>query len=244
MDILHSNLLLPVLILFLAALVRATFGFGDALLAMPLLTLFISIKTATPVVAAFGLLLAAGILLREWKAIRFHSTWRLIAGSILGIPFGVLYIHLVPEQTTRIILGVVLVITGVLNLFQPTALPAAPTSSAYGFGFIAGILGSAYNTNGPPVLIYGLMRKWEPTTFRATMQSYFLPTNLLIILSHIGSGLWTPAVWQLFLVALPAVLLACLIGTLLAGRFSPKQFTVAIYGLSILMGMMMVITGM
>ena len=41
------------------------------------------------------------------------------------------------------------------------------------FGFFAGILGGAYNTNGPPVVIYGSLRKWSPATFRATLQGYF-----------------------------------------------------------------------
>lgn len=56
--------LLPVLlILFLSTLVRSTFGFGDALVAMPLLALFIAIKTATPVVAIIAPTIAISLLI-------------------------------------------------------------------------------------------------------------------------------------------------------------------------------------
>ena len=237
-----ENFILPILVIFFAALIRSTFGFGDALIAMPLLALLINVKTATPVVAVMGFMLAAGILLKDWKSIRFTSTWRLIAGSLIGIPFGVWYIHFVPENTTKIILGIILILTGILNLFKPKSLPEVPLRSAYGFGFIAGILGSAYNTNGPPILLYGLMRKWEPESFRATMQSYFLPTNLLIILGHFGSGLWTPLVWQLFLAVLPAILLAYFLGSYLARKFSPEQFSYAVYWLVMGMGLIMILT--
>ncbi len=44
--------ILPVLlIVFIASLVRATFGFGDALIGMPLPALVISIREATPLMA-------------------------------------------------------------------------------------------------------------------------------------------------------------------------------------------------
>ena len=46
-------------IVFLATLVRSTFGFGDALVAMPLLTLLIGdAKVATPIVAVASAVVA------------------------------------------------------------------------------------------------------------------------------------------------------------------------------------------
>ena len=38
-------------VVFLAALVRSTFGFGDALIAMPFLVVLVGLKTATPLMA-------------------------------------------------------------------------------------------------------------------------------------------------------------------------------------------------
>ena len=51
--------------------------------------------------------------------------------------------------------------------------------------------GGAYNTNGPPVVIYATLRRWPPSRFRATMQAYFLPSSLLIAAGHGLAGLWT-----------------------------------------------------
>ncbi|MCA9117288.1 MAG: hypothetical protein KDA79_19595, partial [Planctomycetaceae bacterium] len=58
---------LPVLVLFTAALVRSTFGFGDALVAMPLLALFMPLETAAPLVALISLLIAGSVLQRDWR---------------------------------------------------------------------------------------------------------------------------------------------------------------------------------
>ena len=66
---------LPVLlILFLSTLVRSTFGFGDALVATPLLALIIPIKTATPVVAIIAPTIAISLLIKEWRHIDLKST--------------------------------------------------------------------------------------------------------------------------------------------------------------------------
>jgi hypothetical protein len=66
---------LPVLlILFISILVRSTFGFGDALVATPLLALIIPIKTATPVVAIIAPTIAISLLIKEWRHIDLKST--------------------------------------------------------------------------------------------------------------------------------------------------------------------------
>ena len=44
-------------VLFISTLVRATFGFGDALIAMPLLALVINIKIVTPLVAIIAIII-------------------------------------------------------------------------------------------------------------------------------------------------------------------------------------------
>ena len=72
-------------------------------------------------------------------------------------------------------------------------------------GFIAGSFGSAYNTNGPFIVIYGTIHKWSPEKFRATLQGYFLPTGLLIVISHGFGCLWNHQVFKLYLMTLPVV---------------------------------------
>ncbi len=42
---------LVLVVLFCSTFIRATFGFGDALVAMPLLAMVVGLKTATPLVA-------------------------------------------------------------------------------------------------------------------------------------------------------------------------------------------------
>jgi hypothetical protein len=55
------------LALFGATLIRSVFGFGDALFAMPLMSLAVGVGVATPVMGLVSVILAAGVLLTSWR---------------------------------------------------------------------------------------------------------------------------------------------------------------------------------
>ena len=228
-------------ILFISTFTRSTFGFGDALIAMPLLTLVVGVQTATPLVAFMGTTIAATILWNNWRNVDVKAAWRLIVSSLIGIPFGLWLITAAPGNVVKIILGVVLVLFGIYNLLHPKLIPLNNQLWAYIFGFVAGVLGGAYNTNGPPVVVYGALRRWPPVHFRATLQGYFLPTGFLILAGHALGGLWTPQVWQMYIFALPLIFAAIFFGGKVNKRTQPERFTQLLYTILIILGLLLII---
>ena len=111
----------------------------------------------------------------------------------------------------------------------------------YVFGFWGGLLGGAYNTNGPPVVLYGALRGWPPERFRATLQAYFLPANVLVWGGHGLSGLWTEEVIRLYLFALPLILLAIPLGTRLNRWMPTERFERLLYGALVLLGLLLIV---
>jgi uncharacterized membrane protein YfcA len=130
---------------------------------------------------------------------------------------------------------------GLYNLIHPKLPVLTSRIWAYGFGFVAGILGGAYNTNGPPVIIYGTLRRWSPERFRATLQGYFFPNGLVIMLRHILGRLWTRQVFQLFGPALPLVLAAIFLGAPLNRRIPARRSDRLIYVILIVLGLILLI---
>jgi uncharacterized protein len=233
---LDKTLLLTVAVLFAAAFVRSALGFGDALLAMPLLALLVGMRVATPVVAFAASTIGITILLSHWRSVDVRSTWRLVAASLIGIPFGLVLLKLAPESYVKAALGALLILYGLYSLLAPK-LPAVQSDwSAYVFGFVAGVLGGAYNTNGPPVVVYGALRHWPPEHFRATLQGCFLLTGLMILVGHGVAGLWTPEVLRLYLFSLPAILLAIYLGAKLNRRIPRETFSRVVYVFLVIMG--------
>lgn len=220
--------LLVFLIIFGTTLIRATVGFGNALIAMPLLVMLLGVKTASPLVALLGPVIAVAMLVLEWEEIDVRAAGKLLLASLVGIPVGLFFLSRAPESLVRGVLGLVLVGFGIYNLWGPPLPTLRQPVFSYLFGFIAGILGGAYNTNGPPVVIYGVMRRWSAEKFRATLQGYFLISGLLILLGHGLSDLWTREVWNLFYVSLPAALLAVLVGSWAARRIPEERFRLTV----------------
>lgn len=233
--------LMTAIILFLCALIRSAVGFGDALLAIPFLGMMMRLSTASPVVALAGFIMSLGIVVVNQETVDFPSAWRLIVASLVGIPVGVFLLHAAPERVVKGALGVVLVTYGIYNLVTPRVPHLQHEKYAFPFGFVAGILGGAYNTSGPPVVIYGTLRRWSPEYFRATMQCYFLFTYLATIAGHGMSGLWTPLVLKLFLWASPGIGLGMYLGGKVHRMIPKPLFSQVIFGILAVVGILFVL---
>lgn len=223
------------LILLASTLIRAFFGFGDAVFAMPLLTLAVGLAVATPLMGLVSVVVGAIVLVRTWRDVDLGSVRRLVAGSVVGIPLGVLVLKQLPADLLTRTLGVLLIAFGLYRLTTPV-LPRIARWWAYVFGFVAGCFGGAYNVNGPPVVVYGSMRGWDPNRFRGTLQGYFVVTSVLVAAAHGIGGLWTAEVWRLFAYGLPAVLLALVVGERLVVRAEADDFARYLSVLLILLG--------
>ena len=181
-------------ILFVSTFIHSTLGFGQALIAMPLLAMVVEIKMATPLVAFVLMTIAAVILLRNWRVVDLSAVWRLVLSSCFGIPVGLFLLKDVPEELMKVFLGIVVILFGLYNLanrhLKIIDLRGMSGGSAltYLFGWVAGILGAAYNTSGIVITVYATLRDWAPDRFRSTLQSYFVFTGFLILASHGFSG--------------------------------------------------------
>ena len=78
-----------------------------------------------------------------------------------------------------------------------------------------------------------------PTQLRATMQSYFFPTGIGILISHYVVGLWRLEIFQLYGVSLPGVLLAIALGGWMNQRISVEEFQTFLSILIILLGLLL-----
>jgi len=229
-------------IIFVAAFVRSALGFGDAVVAMPLLAMVIGLKTATPLVAFMGPTISIIILARSWRGGDMKSAARLIVASLLGIPLGIYGLARLPEEPLKIALGILILLYGVFGLARPGArIRNEKAWLPWLVGWTAGVLGGAYNTNGPPVVAYGMLRGWPPERFRATLQGYFLPTGLAILAGHGIAGMWTGEVFRFYLYSLPAIVIGVVLGGLVNRKLTHDLFAKLVYGFLTAMGAVLLV---
>ncbi len=229
------------LIVFFAIFVQAASGFGLALISMPLLVGLVGIGTATPLVALIGITAEVFLLRRYWQALNFAAVKRLSLASVVGIPLGVYVLREGDGRFITTILGLIVAGYALYALFGPHLPELRQPAWAYGFGFLGGVLSGAYNTSGPPVIIYGTCRRWEPTTFKGNLQAYFLLNSLFTLSAHLISGNFTAVVWQNYLWAVPGVALGLVVGKWVDGRLNPTQFRKGVLVLLVLLGIRLVV---
>lgn len=232
--------IIVVFAVFLAVFTQSLSGFGSALVAMALLPPVLGIQTATPLVALIMLPLEIYLLLHYRHALNIAVIWRVILAAVLGIPLGIIFLSQLDEEIVLTALGIV--ITGyalfaLLNLKLPKM---AHPAWGYGFGFLAGLLGGAYNTSGPPVIVYGNCLRWDPDEFKSNLQGFFLISSIVIALGHAWDRNLTPEVWRFFLVCLPAVVIGIWAGTSLDKYLNPEIFRKIVLVLLIVMGIRLI----
>jgi uncharacterized protein len=218
-------------IVFVATLIRSALGFGEALVAVPLLAVRIPIRVAAPLAVLVSVVVAATIVIQDWRRIQLRSATGLIASSLPGIPVGVLLLARIDEHVVKSILGALIVGFSVYSLTDRKRqhLPDDHYGLLVGCGFLSGVLGGAYGMNGPPLVIYGAFRHWSPQHFRATLQGYFLPASLVGLIGYGAVGLWSRTLTRYFLVSLPAVGLAIVVGRVINQRMSGHNFFRIVY---------------
>lgn len=229
------------LIIFLAVFTQAVTGFGVALVSMPLLLLVMDVRLAAPLVALVAGMAELLLLLHYRADLNLRAVIRLIAASLVGIPLGIVALRQLDEGLITAVLGLLLIFYALYALLKLRLPQLSHTGWAYGFGFVAGLLGGAYNTSGPPVIIYGACRRWPPAEFKSNLQGFFVVSSYAIIAAHALGGSFTPEVWRSFLVAIPAILLALLIGFQLDKLLNPERFRRLVLVVLLLLGVSLVV---
>jgi uncharacterized membrane protein YfcA len=220
-----------VLVVFLATLIRSALGFGEALFAVPLLALLLPLSVAAPLAVLVSITIAGIIVIQDWQKIHLRSTGWLIFATLFGIPLGLLLLTSSHQRTVKVALAIVLITFSAYSIFgsKPLELKTDNLAWLLGCGFFAGVLGGAYGMNGPPLAIYGAMRRWSPQHFRATLQGYFLPASIIGMAGYWLAGLWVPAVTHYYLISLPATLPAILLGRLVNHRLREETYLKYVY---------------
>ena len=229
-------LIIAVLAVLLTAMVlRAVFGFGDAMFAIPLLAALVGLERGAPVLALSGTVMAVLLLRERPSLVDGGAVLRLLLGAAAGTPLGILVLVAVPEVWGHRILGALVLGFGLWALAKehrarqaktegesPTPVTSEETATEPGplrrwlrdlpFGLIAGVTSAAFDIAGPSLLAYAVVRSWSDDALRINLQAVFLPLGIFTIAGHGVAGLWTREVLMLAAMGLPVMLLGYFVG--------------------------------
>ncbi|MDZ7863111.1 TSUP family transporter [Acidovorax sp.] len=222
-----SHLLAAAAILALAGFAHGLFGIGFAMIATPLLALFLDYRLAVAL-AAFPLLaMAVGWLVVHVRSRSALAGQRwLLPGIAIGAAAGTLLQVSLPERTSIALLALLLSASLAVPWLatRGAALrPAAAQRGAPVFGVLAGMTESALNVGAPFMLLYGsLARLGRFEQLIALNVCFALGKGIQLALT---AWSWPAAASGVaLLVCTTASLAAYFAGHRLAGRFDEARF--------------------
>lgn len=114
---------------------------------------------------------------------------------------------------------------------------------ALGAGVLAGVVGAAVGTPGPPVIVYASTQGWSPRTVKANLQAFFVVNQGVILVGYWWAGLLTAEVWGFTAAfALPAAV-GGLAGVALFSRIDAAWFRRIVFALLFVSGLVLLARG-
>jgi hypothetical protein len=227
------------IVAFLAGFIQGLTGFGSVLLSLPLMALFLDMKTAVPLVAMYATVLSLYLLVQLWEHWRWSDIYPLFLGCIPGVPLGVWFLKQMDPLWIQWIIGIVLVLYSLYGLLWKPVVRGTKKFWAYAFGFASGFLGGAIAAAGPPVIVYTSLQPWSKDRIKVTLQGFFVASGSLVVFFQSLAGLVTGTVLVYFLAAIPLLLGGTWAGSLLYGRVREETYRKILFVFLAILGVMM-----
>ena len=221
-------------IIFLSSGVQGLSGFGFALVSMSLLPHFFPITFVTPLVALISALVTFYVFLTLRSHFDIRKLSPLLIGSLFGVPLGVFGLVHLNELLIIRVFALFLFLYALYSLVGREPSFSLSRRWGYLFGFVSGCLGGAYNTSGPPAIIYTSLQDWNKNEATITLQSYFIVTACLIIFMNSINGLVTVEVLTCAGVIVPFALLGVVVGSYFFSRIRQETFKRIVFTLLLL----------
>ena len=212
------------LIVGFAALIQSLTGFGFALVSVSLLPIFMDLQMAVPLAIAVNLI---GNIFLWW----YHRTsfeWSQIAplaiAALVTIPVGVIGLQYVPEHLALQLLGSLVVVYVIYSWLQLSLPDVTARPWAYAFGAASGVLTGAFNTGGPPIVIYANCNQWSPQQFKSNLSGMFCVMSVVAIATHFWQGHFDRDLMAQVGQATPFFITGLGLGTWLSGYVNAAAF--------------------
>jgi uncharacterized membrane protein YfcA len=214
----------PAVLLF--GLGKGGFGGSIGILSVPLMALVISPPQAAAILLPILCVMDLLALRKFWKQWHLENLKIMIPGAILGILIGTFTFRYLSEQHVRLLIGG-LAIGFAINFWRKQSIDHITKPNRVRGTFwatISGFTSFGIHAGGPPISVYLLPQKLNPTLFVGTNTLLFAVINYVKLIPYFWLGQLSNQNLGTSLALLPLAPIGIGLGYFLHNKFSPLVF--------------------
>lgn len=220
-------------IVFVGATVMGTLGFGCGLVVAPVMLLFVEPQQGVVIVNGLIAVLVGVVVARTRQHLRMGLAGPMSLAGLAAVPLGAFFLSNVAADALRIVIGLVILILGVLSLFDIQLPMVRRRFSGPVIGFLTSLSITTISIGGPLVAIYAVAQQWPAQTVRTTLAFYFLVCYLMGFVFYAWSGLVDVETVINIGMLVPALAVGLGAASLLVRRIDQRMFRYAVVALVI-----------
>lgn len=216
-----------IMIILVASVLQTSTGFGFSILATPFLLLLFEPAEAIQINLVLSLVISAALINTIKSDIDYGLIKRFMAGSVLGLPVGIMTFVLIGVDLLKLGVGAVILLLTIFLIFRFRIKRSR--NKDFIAGGLSGSLTSSIGMPGPPLLLYFSGTDTEKATLRGTTLAFYLfiyLASLVIQLIFVGTNktIWISSLW-----GLPLVFIGLYLGQKLFDRINQRVFRIIVY---------------
>lgn len=212
-------------IIFFSSAILGMTGFGNALLALPLMLLFMEPKLAIPVMKTTTLFSQFTMQAISRYPIDWKLLWILAIPATIGAFIGATLLNVSDPRIIIDMVGIVIIFFAIFSLIGLHIISLNGKSAAIGIGFISGVLGGVVGLSGPPVVLFlSEEQAQSKLNFRGTILAFFTIEIIATLISYLILGILSIEHLLIIVKLIPAMLLGIWAGTNIFSHFSDETF--------------------
>ncbi|ARK29772.1 sulfite exporter TauE/SafE family protein [Halalkalibacter krulwichiae] len=195
-----ENIILASIIVFVAAILQACTGFGFSIMATPFLLFVFEPHVAIQINIILSIVISIFLVPRVRKEVDKSLLKRLIVGSALGCPIGILIFIYLDAQLLKVVTGLLIIGLTIL-LFLSFHIKRSIRKDGLAGGF-SGLLTTSIGMPGPPIIIYFIGASIQKEVIRSTTLTFYLyvysiSLSMQLVFSSTTKEIWVASVWLL-----------------------------------------------
>ena len=177
-------------------------GFGGAILAVTVLSLFLPLTFLVPLAIITSLGINLTVIYSYWRDCDYKILGTMLLASLPGLILGTYALKVIPNAYLQFIMGACLLIFILWQYLHKKNKNSADRLWIRLFAsFIAGFSFTSTSLGGPPLAVYVLYANWSPQKVLGTTSAFFLLLGLISVPTLAEGNLFSPTLIEYAIVS-------------------------------------------